>query len=62
MENINFEKAKMKAKELEQWGFKEKLDNSVKLNFDREFRFNNFRVIVDTKFKLYEIQVWTNTN
>ena len=47
-------------KEIENFGYVLKVDDTVPLNHDKIKLFNRFRVRMDTKYKVYEVDVWVD--
>ena len=56
--NYDFERVKSYLKELENYGYVEKVDETVPLKHDKVMQFGRFRVRLDTKYKIFETDVW----
>lgn len=56
--NYDFEKIKSYLKELKNYGYVEKVDETVPLKHDKVMQFGRFRVRLDTKYKIFETDVW----
>lgn len=56
--NYDFERIKSYLKELENYGYVEKVDETVPLKHDKVMQFGRFRVRLDTKYKIFETDVW----
>ena len=56
--NYDFERIKSYLKELENYGYVEKVDETVPLKHDKVMQFGKFRVRLDTKYKVFETDVW----
>lgn len=62
-ENVNkmdydFEELKSFLKEIINYGYVEKKDETVPLKHDKIKQFGRFRVRMDTKYKIYETDIW----
>ena len=44
--------------ELERFGYREKLDEKVKIQCDKRQQIGHFLILLDTKFKIYEVYIW----
>lgn len=66
MENIeqfektkyDFERVKDYLKEIMNYGYVEKVDTTVPLKHDKIMQFGRFRVRLDTKYKVFETDIW----
>ena len=56
--NYDFERIKSYLKELGNYGYVEKVDETVPLKHDKVMQFGRFRVRLDTKYKIFETDVW----
>ena len=45
-------------KELESWGYLEKIDDKVPLRDNQIKYFGNFRIRMDTNIRMYEVDMW----
>ena len=45
-------------KELESWGYLEKIDDKIPLKDNQIKYFGNFRVRLDTNIRMYEVDMW----
>ncbi len=56
--NYDFEQLKAYLKDLKDYGYVEKVDETVPLNYDKVMQFGRFRVRLDTKYRIFETDVW----
>ena len=56
--NYDFERVKSYLKELKNYGYVEKVDETVPLKHNKVMQFGRFRVRLDTKYKIFETDVW----
>ena len=56
--NYDFERIKLYLKELKNYGYVEKVDETVPLKHNKVMQFGRFRVRLDTKYKIFETDVW----
>lgn len=56
--NYDFERIKSYLKELKNYGYVEKVDETVPLKHDKVMQFGRFRVRLDTKYRVFETDVW----
>ncbi|WP_298835078.1 hypothetical protein [uncultured Campylobacter sp.] len=56
--NYDFERIKSYLKDLKDYGYVEKVDETVPLKHDKVMQFGRFRVRLDTKYKIFETDVW----
>ena len=56
--NYDFERIKSYLKELKNYGYVEKVDETIPLKHDKVMQFGKFRVRLDTKYKVFETDVW----
>lgn len=55
--NYDFEQLKLYLKDLKDYGYVEKVDETVPLKYDKVMQFGKFRVRLDTKYKVFETDV-----
>ena len=56
--NYDFERIKSYLKELKNYGYVEKVDETIPLKHDKVMQFGKFRVRLDTKYRVFETDVW----
>ena len=56
--NYDFERIKSYLKELKNYGYVEKVDETVPLKHDKVMQFGRFRVRLDTKYRIFETDIW----
>lgn len=56
--NYDFERIKSYLKELKNYGYVEKVDETIPLKHDKIMQFGKFRVRLDTKYRVFETDVW----
>lgn len=56
--NYDFERVKSYLKELKNYGYVEKVDETVPLKHDKVMQFGRFRVRLDTKYRIFETDIW----
>lgn len=56
--NYDFEQLKSYLKDLKDYGYVEKVDETVPLKHDKIMQFGKFRVRLDTKYRVFETDVW----
>lgn len=56
--NYDFERIKLYLKELKNYGYVEKVDETVPLKHNKVMQFGRFRVRLDTKYKIFETDIW----
>jgi len=54
----DYEQIKAYIKEITNYGYVEKVDTTVPLKHDKVIQFGRFRIRMDTKYKVYETDVW----
>ena len=54
----DYEQIKAYIKEIINYGYVEKVDTTVPLKQDKVIQFGRFRIRMDTKYKVYETDVW----
>ena len=54
----DYEQIKAYIKEIINYGYVEKEDTTVPLKHDKVIQFGRFRIRMDTKYKVYETDVW----
>ena len=54
----DYEQIKSYIKEITNYGYVEKVDTTVPLKYDKIIQFGRFRIRMDTKYKVYETDVW----
>ena len=54
----DFEELKSFLKEIINYGYVEKKDETIPLKHDKIKQFGRFRVRMDTKYKVYETDIW----
>lgn len=59
-EKLRWEEQQTKefVRELENYGYVMKVDDTIPLNVDKQKQFGRFKVCLDTKYKVYEVYVW----
>ena len=54
----DFDRVKAYLKEIMNYGYVEKVDTTVPLKHDKIMQFGRFRVRLDTKYKVFETDIW----
>lgn len=54
----DFDRVKAYLKEIMNYGYVEKVDTTIPLKHDKIMQFGRFRVRLDTKYKVFETDVW----
>ena len=54
----DYERIKAYIKEFPNYGYVEKVETKVNLKHDKVIQFGRFRLRMDTKYKVYETDVW----
>lgn len=57
----DFDRVKAYLKEIMNYGYVEKIDSTVPLKHNKIMQFGRFSVRLDTKYKVFETDVWEDT-
>ena len=57
----DYEQIKAYIKEITNYGYVEKVDTTTPLKHDKVIQFGRFRIRMDTKYKVFETDVWEDS-